>query len=220
DNKLNQLSSEKSLKIKKVMGPSDNAQTKKQLIAKDKTTQLAQVTVKDDNAVGTQVKKLKNQLKISGIKTYVTGADALNDEFSTVTEKGIQKTEVIAIIFIFIVLILVFRSPIVPLISLLNVGVAFITSLSIVMNLAEKVNFPISNFTQVFLVVVLFGIGTDYNILIYNYFKGALSRGMSAVEAAHDAQRHGGRTILYSGISVLIGFTVLALAKFEFYQSA
>ena len=220
DNKLNELSNKKLLKVTSVMGPSDNAETKKQLIAKDKSTQLAQVTVKKNNYVGQQVQSLQDQLKISGIKTYVTGADALNDEFSTVTEKGIQKTEVIAIIFIFIVLILVFRSPIVPLISLLNVGVAFVTSLSIVMNLAEKINFPISNFTQVFLVVVLFGIGTDYNILLYNYFKGALARGLSANEAAHDAQKHGGRTILYSGISVLIGFSVLALAKFSFYRSA
>lgn len=220
DNKLNELSNKKLLKVTSVMGPSDNAETKKQLIAKDKSTQLAQITVKKNNFVGQQVQSLQDQLKISGIKTYVTGADALNDEFSTVTEKGIQKTEVIAIIFIFIVLILVFRSPIVPLISLLNVGVAFVTSLSIVMNLAQKFNFPLSNFTQVFLVVVLFGIGTDYNILLYNYFKGALARGLSANEAAHDAQKHGGRTILYSGISVLIGFSVLALAKFSFYRSA
>lgn len=218
--KLNELSNRKVLKIQSVMGPSDNAETKKQLIAKDKSTQLAQVTVKKNNLVGQQVKELQRQLNISGIKTYVTGADALNDEFSTVTEKGIQKTEVIAVIFIFIVLILVFRSPIVPLISLLNVGVAFVTSLSIVMNLAQKIDFPISNFTQVFLVVVLFGIGTDYNILLYNYFKGALSRGLSAHDAAHDAQIHGGRTILYSGISVLIGFSVLSLAKFSFYRSA
>lgn len=218
--KLNNLENKNSLKIEKVMGPSDNAETKKQLIAKDKSTQLAQITVKNNGSVGPQVRELKRQLKMSGIKTYVTGSDALNDEFSTVTERGIQKTEVIAVIFIFIVLILVFRSPIVPLVSLLNVGVAFVTSLSIIMNLANKVDFPISNFTQVFLVVVLFGIGTDYNILLYNYFKGALARGMSAVEAAHDAQRHGGRTILYSGLSVLIGFSVLSLAKFSFYQSA
>lgn len=220
DDSLNELSNKKILKITNVMGPSDNAETKKQLIAKDKTTQLAQVTVKKNNYVGQQVNELQRQLKISGISTYVTGVDALNDAFSTVTEKGIQKTEIIAIIFIFIVLILVFKSPIVPLISLLNVGVAFVTSLSIVMNLAQKVNFPISNFTQVFLVVVLFGIGTDYNILLYNYFKGALARGLSAKEASHDAQIHGGRTILYSGVSVLIGFSVLALAKFSFYQSA
>ncbi|WP_125565458.1 MMPL family transporter [Companilactobacillus insicii] len=218
--KLNGLENKNSLKIEKVMGPSDNAETKKQLIAKDKSTQLAQITVKNNGSVGPQVKELQRQLKMSGIRTYVTGSDALNDEFATVTERGIQKTEVIAVIFIFIVLILVFRSPIVPLVSLLNVGVAFVTSLSIIMNLANKFNFPISNFTQVFLVVVLFGIGTDYNILLYNYFKGALVKGMSAVEAAHDAQRHGGRTILYSGLSVLIGFSVLSLAKFSFYQSA
>jgi len=220
DDKLNDLNNRDKLKVTNVMGPSDNAETKKQLIAKDKTTQLAQITVKKNNYVGQQVNELKNQLNVSGIHTYVTGVDALNDAFSTVTEKGIQKTEVIAIIFIFIVLILVFRSPIVPLISLLNVGVSFITSLSIVMNLAQKFNFPISNFTQVFLVVVLFGIGTDYNILLYNYFKGALARGLSAKEASHDAQIHGGRTILYSGLSVFIGFSVLALAKFSFYQSA
>lgn len=220
NDKLDELSNKRLLKVTNVMGPSDNAETKKQLIAKDKTTQLAQVTVKKNNYVGQQVKELQRQLHVSGINTYVTGVDALNDAFSTVTEKGIQKTEVIAVIFIFIVLILVFRSPIVPLISLLNVGVAFVTSLSIVMNLAQKVDFPISNFTQVFLVVVLFGIGTDYNILLYNYFKGALARGLSAKEASHEAQIHGGRTILYSGVSVFIGFSVLALAKFSFYQSA
>ncbi|WP_125764531.1 MMPL family transporter [Companilactobacillus hulinensis] len=219
--KLNDLEDTGSLAVTKVMGPSENAQTKKQLIAKDKSTQLAQITVKSNKGtVSNQVKALQKQLKMSGVKTYVTGSDALNDEFSTVIQKGIQKTEVIAIIFIFIVLIIVFRSPIVPLISLLNVGVAFITSLSIVMNLAQKFNFPLSNFTQVFMVVVLFGIGTDYNILLYNYFKGALARGMSAVEAAHDAQKHGGRTILYSGVSVLIGFSVLGLAKFSVYRSA
>lgn len=220
DRKLKALKSESGLTITTVMRPSENAQTKKQLISGDKTTQLAQITVKKGPLVKTQVKKLQAQLKTSGLKTYVTGVDALNDDFSTVTEKGIQKTEIIAIIFIFIVLIIVFRSPIVPVISLLNVGVAFITSLSVVMNLAAHAGFPISNFTQVFMVVVLFGIGTDYDILLYDYFKGQLAKGKTALEATAETRRHGGRTVLYSGVSVLIGFSVLWLAKFTFYQSA
>ena len=217
---LSGLENESGLSITNVMGPTDNAETKKQLVSKDKTTQLAQITVKANGTVKHQVKELNSQLKTSGINTYVTGSDALNDDFSTVTEKGIQKTEVIAVIFIFIVLILVFRSPIVPIISLLNVGVAFVTSLSVVMNLAQHAGFPISNFTQVFLVVVLFGIGTDYNILLYDYFKGALADGLDPVDAMRSTRKHGGRTVLYSGISVLIGFSVLWLAKFSFYQSA
>ncbi|WP_164509843.1 MMPL family transporter [Lacticaseibacillus porcinae] len=220
DTKLSELQNESGLTVTKVLGPSDNAETKKQLQAKDGTTQLAQITVKNNGQIASQVKKLRSQLKLNGIDTYITGVDALNDDFSTVTEKGIQKTEVIAVIFIFIVLVLVFRSPIVPVISLLNVGVAFITSLSIVMNLVQHFNFPLSNFTQVFLVIVLFGIGTDYNILLYDYFKGQLAAGVPVLDATRETRRHGGRTVLYSGLSVLIGFSSLWLAKFPFYQSA
>ncbi|MFD1393987.1 MMPL family transporter [Lacticaseibacillus jixianensis] len=220
DRRLHQVKSEQGLHITAIMRPNDNAQTRKQLIAKDKSTQLAQITVREGALVKTQVQKLRSQLAVKGVKTYVTGADALNDDFTNVTEKGIQKTEVIAIVFIFIVLIIVFRSPIVPILSLLNVGVAFITSLSIVMNLAAHLNFPISNFTQVFMVIVLFGIGTDYNILLYDYFKSELAKGKTALEATRETRRHGGRTVLYSGVSVLIGFSVLWLAKFSFYQSA
>lgn len=110
------------------------------------------------------------------MRTYVTGSDILNEDFSTVTEQGLQKTEIIAAIFIFIVLIIVFRSFLIPVISLLTVGVSYLLSLDLVMNLAERWNFPISNFTQVFLVVVLFGIGTDYNILLYDRFKEEIKR--------------------------------------------
>ncbi|WP_246287450.1 MMPL family transporter [Lacticaseibacillus absianus] len=217
---LDALHDTKRLTVTSVLAPSANAETKKQLIASDKTTQLAQITVKKRGTVSAQVRALEAQLHVAGLKTYVTGVDALNNEFSTVTEKGIQKTELIAVVFIFVVLILVFHSPITPLVSLLNVGVAFITSLSVVMNLAAHAGFPISNFTQVFLVVVLFGIGTDYNILLYDEFKGALAAGLSPVDAMRETRRRGGRTVLYSGLSVLIGFSVLWLAKFSFYQSA
>lgn len=220
DHALADLKNESGLTVEKVMGPNDNAQTKKQLRAKDETTQLAQITVKKNGQISSQVTKLRSQLKLNGLDTYITGVDPLNDDFSTVTERGIQKTELIAVVFIFIVLILVFRSPIVPLISLANVGVAFITSLSIVMNLAAHFNFPLSNFTQVFLVIVLFGIGTDYNILLYDYFKGQLAAGVALPEAVKETRRHGGRTVLYSGLSVLIGFASLWMAKFSFYQSA
>lgn len=94
-----------------------------------------------------QAQRIKRLLKVEGLQTYVTSDTLLADEFSNTTEEGIKKTEVIAIIFIFIVLVLVFRSLIIPLVSLLNVGIAMIISLSLVMNLAKYFNFPISDFT-------------------------------------------------------------------------
>lgn len=211
----------KQLGIKSMMTPNDNFATKDQLISKDKTTEVVQLNVANDHSTVSKTNKaLTKAVKTKGIRTYVTGVRILEDDFSASVQEGIKKTEVISIIFIFIVLVLVFRSPIVPLISLLTVGVSFITSFSIVTNLVQHVNFPFSNFTQVFMVIVLFGIGTDYNILLYDKFKENLGKGMEKWEATRDAQHKAGRTILYSGSSILIGFSALGLAQFSVYQSA
>ena len=70
------------------------------------------------------------------------------------------------------------------------------------------------------MVIVLFGIGTDYNILLYDRFKANLGNGMDKFEAAKNAQWNAGKTILMSGSSILIGFSALGLARFSVYKSA
>ncbi|MBP2058046.1 RND superfamily putative drug exporter [Lactobacillus colini] len=211
----------KSLGIKSMMTPNDNEAAKKQLISKDKTTEIVQLNIdKNHSTVSATNKALIKAAKTKGLRTYVTGVKILEDSFSEEVQEGIKKTEAITVIFIFIVLVLVFRSPIVPLISLLTVGISFLVSFSLVTNLVEHANFPFSNFTQVFMVIVLFGIGTDYNILLYDKFKENLGADMGRYEAAKDARKKAGRTILFSGSSILIGFTALGLAKFSIYKSA
>lgn len=207
--------------VKDSLLPDSNIATRKKLQASDGTTWVAQFNISKKHGT---IAKIKDQLtkasKTKGIRTYITGADVLNDDFSASIQEGIKKTEAITVVFIFIVLIIVFKSPIVPLISLLTVGLSFLTSFSIVTNLVDKANFPFSNFTQVFMVIVLFGIGTDYNILLYDKFKEDLALGMDKYEASRDAIKQAGKTILYSGSSILIGFSALGLAKFSIYQSA
>ena len=207
--------------IKDSLLPDSNIATRKKLQSKDDTTWVAQFNIaKSHGTIEEVYNQMNRDAKTRGLRTYVTGADILQHDFSASIQQGIKKTEAITVIFIFIVLVIVFKSPIVPLISLLTVGVSFLTSFSIVTNLVEHANFPFSNFTQVFMVIVLFGIGTDYNILLYDKFKENLGKGMDKYEALHDALFKAGKTILYSGSSILIGFTALSLAKFSVYQSA
>ena len=222
NNTLDKFTNDKSkYGIKDTLLPDSNIATRKKLQSKDGTTWVAQFNVSKKSRTVEQVyNQMNRDVKTQGLRTYVTGADVLQHDFSASIQEGIKKTEAITIVFIFIVLIIVFRSPIVPLISLLTVGVSFLTSFSIVTNLVEHANFPFSNFTQVFMVIVLFGIGTDYNILLYDKFKENLGKGMDKYKALHDALFKAGKTILYSGSSILIGFTALSLAKFSVYQSA
>lgn len=214
-------SNQKKYGIKDYLAPQDNIATKKLLKSKDGTTWVMQMNIAKSHGTISQVNdEINKAVKTSGVRTYVTGADVLNNDFTSSIREGIKKTELITVVFIFIVLIIVLRSPVVPLVSLLTVGVSFLVSFSIVTNLVNQVNFPFSNFTQVFMVIVLFGIGTDYNILLYNHFKEDLGNGLGVAEATKDSIKKAGRTILYSGSSILIGFSALGLANFSVYRSA
>lgn len=197
----------------------DSEEAANQLRSEDKTTELALISVEKEK-VETVVQEINEQIKTQDLNTYVTGGEVLQKEFGHETQTGIQKTEIISIIFILVVLIIIFRSPVAPVLSLVTVGTSLIVSLNIIMNLAAHYDFPLSNFTQVFLVVVLLGIGTDYNILLYNKFKEELEKGHDKLHAAKIALRTSGKTILFSGSSVFIGFAVLILAEFIIYRSA
>ncbi|MBT8856282.1 MMPL family transporter [Lactobacillus delbrueckii subsp. bulgaricus] len=214
-------SNQKKYGIKDYLAPQNNIATKKLLKSKDGRTWVMQMNIaKSHGSISQVYDEINKVVKTSGVRTYVTGADVLNNDFTSSIQEGIKKTELITVVFIFIVLIIVFRSPVVPLVSLLTVGVSFLVSFSIVANLVNQVNFPFSNFTQVFMVIVLFGIGTDYNILLYNHFKEYLGNGLGVAEATKDSIKKAGRTILYSGSSILIGFSALGLANFSVYRSA
>ncbi|PDX95877.1 hypothetical protein COM78_07185 [Bacillus thuringiensis] len=218
---INALQNEKEqLGIKEVVSHLDNKDLEKQLISKDNTTILTQISVdKKHGEISKIANGLHNKIKPKGVKTYLTGSDLIAGDFLTSSQEGVKKTEVISIIFILVVLIVVFRSPIVPIVSLLTVGVSYLVSMGIIAHLVDQFNFPFSNFTQVFVVVVLFGVGTDYNILLYTRFKEELSKQENAFLATKETFKSAGKTVLYSGIAVLIGFASLALASFKLYQS-
>ncbi|MGN1385603.1 MAG: MMPL family transporter, partial [Bacillus sp. (in: firmicutes)] len=209
------------LGISDMMTHLDNEQTESQLVSEDGTTILTQLSVdKDQGEITDVTAELKEIISSEGVKTYLTGNDLVMEDFMQSTQDGVKKTEVIAIIFIIIVLIIVFRSPIVPMISLLSVGVSYIVSLGVVAHLVDQFNFPFSNFTQVFLVVILFGIGTDYNILLFTRFKEELAKQEDVLTALKVTYKSAGKTVLYSGIAVFIGFTALMLAEFKLYQAS
>lgn len=198
----------------------DNKQAENQLVSKDHTTILNKVTTEKGLGSSSDVaKKFEKQLDDISAKTYITGADVVKDDFTQMSQEGVQKTEIVAIIFIILILILIFRSPVIPLVSLLTVGISYIVSLSIIAQLVDHFDFPFSTFTQVFLVVILFGIGTDYNILLFTRFREELAAKGHVLHAIRDTYKAAGKTVLYSGIAVLLGLSALFFAQFKFYQS-
>src|SRR5699024_7045654 len=152
--------------------------------------------------------------------SYLTGTNNIQDQINTSINEGLKTTEVITVILILGILFLVFRSVVTPFVPLLLVGLSYIFSQGIIALLVKYADFPVSIYIQPFLVALLFGIGTDYCILLLNRYKEELGKDQSNFDAVLNTFKNGGRTILICAITVLVGFAALFFVEFSLFKSA
>ncbi|MBS7530936.1 MMPL family transporter [Hazenella sp. IB182353] len=221
EEKIKELEKSSTVKVQSIVNPFESDETKERLVSEDKKTVMTIASIElNDYTVSEMHEMLQKEAQIADIETYLTGQDFINNDFANTALEGVKKTEWITVAFILIVLIVIFRSPLTPLISLFTVGISYIVSLGIVAILAEYFGFPFSNSTQTFLILLLFGIGTDYNILLLLRFKEELGNKASVPNAIIRTYQTAGKTVFYSGLVVVVGFSMLILSQFSVYQSA
>jgi putative drug exporter of the RND superfamily len=192
-----------------------------QLVSEDGKSILTSVTVSWNDREPAEVSKLLYEtIENVDVDHYYTSQWLINEDLMNSSEEGLKKTEGITVVFILVVLLLVFRSVVAPVIPLLTVGMSYLVSQSIVAMLVDQFNFPLSNYTQIFLVAVLFGIGTDYCILLLSRFKEEMTHHESVPAAIVATYKNAGRTVFFSGVAVMIGFAAIGFSQFILYQSA
>lgn len=212
---------EDELGITEILTHFNEDSLKEQLVSEDGKSILAQVTLNWNDREPAEVSEaIYKAIEDINVDHYYTSEWLINEDLMNSSEEGLKKTEGITVVFILGVLFLVFRSLIAPIIPLLTVGFTYLASQSIVSILVDKFDFPISNYTQIFLVAILFGIGTDYCILLLSRFKEELSERESTVEAIVETYRNAGRTVFFSGLAVMVGFAAIGFSQFILYQSA
>jgi RND superfamily putative drug exporter len=221
EQKLKQIEQNKNLPIQSLLSPFESKDAEKRLLSADQKTIMAIASVEKTTQTIPQIRtQFEQQMQIAGIQTYLTGDGYIEEDYAKNSIDGVKKTEFFTIIFIVLVLILVFRSPVTPVISLLIVAVAYLIAQGTVGLLVEYFDFPFANTTQIFLILVLFGVGTDYNILLFMRFKEELGLGKPLLTSIVETYRTAGKTVFYSGLAVLIGFSMIGFSNFSIYQSA
>ena len=207
--------------VTSVVSPFDRPEMADLLRSEDGRTVLAMVTVDPGDRDLMDVRdSLYAALEGVQVEHDFTGGWLIDLDVIESAEAGTKRTEGITIVFILIILLAVFRSALAPLVPLLTVGVSYLASQAVVAFLAEYADFPLSTFTQTFLIAILFGIGTDYCILILGRFREELGRNGGRTEAVVATFRTAGRTVFVAGLAVLLGFAAIGLSQFSLYQSA
>ncbi|WP_054636021.1 MMPL family transporter [Thalassobacillus sp. C254] len=209
------------VEVKQLITPFDSQEQEELLSSDDGTAMIAVVELNMEMSDTTNIRSsLEESMEASGVPTLLTGSSIIEEDVIVSSEQGLATTEMITVIFVMFILLLVFRSIAAPLVPLITVGASYILAVSLVAFLVEYWNFPVSNFTQIFIVAVLFGIGTDYCILLLTRFKEELIRRKDRVLAMKATFKAVGPTVFYSGITGFIGFAAIGFADFSLYRSA
>lgn len=208
------------LGISNIIDPFSVPEAKSSLISKDESTLMVSFKLdKGTREIDDIKKELDKKLTNVKLEYYFSGTDFINNDYLKSAQAGVDKSAILTVVFILLILILMFKSIVTPVISLITVAFAYLCSMGIVAQLIDKASFPVTNLTQMLLILILFGIGTDYNILLFNRFKEELSKGFSIDDAIVNTYRTAGKTIAFSILTVFIAFLSLVFAESPIYRS-
>lgn len=120
---------------------------------------------------------------------------------------------------IFLLLLLIYRSPFLWFIPLLTVGFAAVLTQAAVYLLARFADLPVTPASSSVLLILVFGVGTDYALLLIARYREELSGTEDRHAAMAVALRRSGRAIATSAGTVIVGLCCLALADLQSARS-
>jgi putative drug exporter of the RND superfamily len=151
----------------------------------------------------------------TGLRAYVTGEAGFEADRSAAVE-GIDETLLLVTVAVLLVLLLaIYRSPLVALVPLLVVGLAYVVAAGVTYGFVAAGATTISGQTSAILIVLMFGAGTDYCLLIVARYRDELRRTADVHEAMTRAAERTGPAILSAGAIVVVAMLALALADFN-----
>jgi putative drug exporter of the RND superfamily len=147
----------------------------------------------------------------NGMDVYLTGGVGFNTDADEVFSDIDTKLLLATVALVLVLLGAIYRSVLVALTPLIVVFFAYNVTNALVYALAKSGATISSNSTSI-LIVLMFGVGTDYCLLLVSRYREELRRIDDKHEAMGRAVRRAGPAILASGLTVSLAMLTLALA--------
>ncbi|HEV3002036.1 MAG TPA: MMPL family transporter [Solirubrobacteraceae bacterium] len=145
------------------------------------------------------------------LEVYVTGNLGFGADFIEVFESLDAMLLLATVLLVLVLLGAIYRAPLIAVAPILVVGFATMVANGLIYLYAEAGNTVTSNTTQI-LIVLMFGVGTDYCLLLVSRYREELHRVEDRHEAMQRALRRAAPALLASGGTVIAAMLVLLLA--------
>jgi RND superfamily putative drug exporter len=156
---------------------------------------------------------------VEGMETRVTGPGGLITDVYEIFLNADVKLLVGTVILVLVLLLVIYRSPVLPFVPLLAVGFGYFVAGGILALVADATGTTLSAQATSLMVILLFGAGTDYGLLLISRYREELRREGDARVALSTALAETWEAIAASGLTVTLAVLTLLLADYGDYRS-
>lgn len=154
----------------------------------------------------------------NGLAARVSGPAGISIDASGLFSSADVSLMIATVLIVLILLLLIYRSPILAFIPLIAVGFAYGVAGPILGKMAEQGWITVDSQAISIMTVLLFGAGTDYCLFLISHFRHLLTEEKDKSKALAAAVKGSSGAIAMSGFTVVIALLVLLLAKYGSVQ--
>jgi putative drug exporter of the RND superfamily len=182
---------------------------------------LSDVAQANNDAVTDLIDALRAQIARAapppGLQVHLAGQVAIQVDQQKQSGNTGNSVQFVALIFILILLLLIFRSLLAPFITLIPALLAVTISGPLVGEAAHA-GLKVSQLSQLLLIVLVLGAGTDYGLFLVFRVRENLRDGAETKDAVRAAVTKVGETITFSALTVIAALLSLLAATFQIYS--
>lgn len=177
------------------------------------------LTKAQTDAVGTLRHDVASLTAGTGLHAGVTGTAAQSVDQSKTGRQALEVVAITTIALIIGLLLLIFRSPIIALLPVITIAVVSEMATGLIASLSKATGLEIDSTISTMLVVVLFGVGTDYILFLMFRYRERLRAGDDPKAALVGALARVGPAIATAAGAVIIAFLALTLSSLSLLNS-
>src|SRR5207249_2322202 len=113
----------------------------------------------------------------SAPKLYATGSAGIGRDLVTAASESLDGTTLATVLLVVVVLLLVYRAPLLALVPLATIAVSVWVSMELLALMTLVPGVHLVNISKIFAIVILYGAGTDYCLFLISRYREELSAG-------------------------------------------
>jgi len=153
----------------------------------------------------------------TGLTTYLTGDPAVYADIAQISAEDLRTAEMYALPIAIIVLVLIFGTLVAAALPVIGGGMAVTVTLGLFWVLAQLLD--ISVFAMNVATLLGLAVGIDYSLFMVGRFREELGAGRTVADAVEATVEYAGRSIFFSGLTVVVGLLGLVAIPFMSMQS-